>query len=121
MRASVVVVQRLHVVGIHHLRVRQVPVISLVDVAGRVALARPVAIVPVTVIMLGSVVVIHAPIVRVGPIHVIVMVPAEFRLRSVTVVDVSVLLLPRPVLVVFLSVVGHVVAAATAATELVEA
>lgn len=121
MRASVVVVQRLHVVGVNHLRVRHVPVISLVDVAGRIALARPVAIVPVTVLMLGSVIFIHAPAVRMRPIHVIVMVPAEFRLRSVTVVDVPVLLLARPVLVVALSVVGHVVAAAAAAPELVEA
>lgn len=54
-------------------------------------------------------------------IHVIVAVPAEFRLCSVAVVDVSILLLPRPVLAVALPVVGHVVAAAAAVPELVEA
>jgi len=60
MRASVVV-QLLHVVGVHHLRVRRVHVVSIVDIAGRIALARPIAIVPVTVLMLGSVIVIRAP------------------------------------------------------------
>ena len=54
-------------------------------------------------------------------IHVIVAVPAEFRLCSVAVVDVSILLLPRPILAVALSVVRHVVAAAAATPELVEA
>ena len=120
---EVVAIHGLQVVGVDHLRVRKIlDVVSIVVVTSRrIALARPVAIVPITMIVLGSVLIIHTAELRVRPIHVIVLVPAELRLRSVTVVDMSVLLLPRPVLVVALSVVRHIEPAALAAPKLVEA